>query len=104
MSYSSFKFGKIWQDYKTQPDKLAIQQTNEKFEGQMMGQSIYDVITTVSVEVQNTGDVTACEVAQLYVEMPPAENQPPRQLRGFYKAKAVTPGEKRIATFPWVLL
>jgi beta-glucosidase len=44
--------------------------------------SLFDPIATVTAIVANTGDVTAQEVAQLYVHIP---GGPVRQLRGFEK-------------------
>lgn len=57
--------------------------------------SIWDVVTTVSVQITNTGNMTGEEVAQLYVGIP---NAPERQLRGFEKVK-LAPGEQAAVTF-----
>ncbi|ORY68807.1 glycoside hydrolase family 3 protein [Pseudomassariella vexata] len=43
---------------------------------------LWDIIATVTADIQNTGDVDGAEVAQLYVGIPDA---PARQLRGFEK-------------------
>ncbi|ONH68997.1 putative beta-glucosidase M [Cyberlindnera fabianii] len=51
--------------------------------------SLWDVIATVTVTVENTGNYTASEVAQLYVGIPDA---PEKQLRG-YEKQAIAPGE-----------
>lgn len=100
LSYSTFEYKKISEDRKFRADTMAIQKTAEKFAGQKPGESLYDVLTTVYADVTNSGDVTACEVAQLYVEFPSSEGQPPRQMRGFDKLKVVAAGEKRTAAFP----
>lgn len=51
--------------------------------------SLWDVVATVECTVTNSGNVTASEVAQLYVGIPGA---PPKQLRGFGKA-SIAPSE-----------
>jgi beta-glucosidase len=94
-------------------DALVIQETKETFVNQIAGESIYDILITVSARVKNTGDWAASEVAQLvrpnslfthntladiafkYVEFPAIEDQPPKILRGFTKLKDMAP-----ASFP----
>jgi hypothetical protein len=81
---------------------------------------LYDTLLTVSVDVKNVGDVVACEVAQLvsllgffevelqssrdallqYVQYPEGVDQPPKQLRGFDKAKRLGHGETKTLSFP----
>ncbi|KAF2163824.1 glycoside hydrolase family 3 protein [Zasmidium cellare ATCC 36951] len=56
---------------------------------------LWDVIYNVTVTVENTGDVTAAEIPQLYVEIPTA---PKNQLRGFERVK-LEAGESKTATF-----
>lgn len=58
--------------------------------------SLWDTIATVSVTIENTGNVTAAEVAQLYVGIPGA---PPKQLRGYEKI-TLTPGQSQCIDFP----
>ncbi|OBT60271.1 hypothetical protein VE03_10208 [Pseudogymnoascus sp. 23342-1-I1] len=58
-------------------------------------ESLWDVIATASAVVTNTGDVTAKEVAQLYVHIP---GGPVRQLRGFDKVE-IAPGESEVVKF-----
>jgi beta-glucosidase len=65
LSYSTFEYGNIWLDSTYEADKYAIQETHEKYQGQGEGESLYDQILTVYADVKNTGDVVACEVAQL---------------------------------------
>lgn len=57
--------------------------------------SIWDIATTISVKITNTGNITAEEVAQLYVGIP---NAPEKQLRGFEKVK-LAPGQQGEITF-----
>lgn len=47
-------------------------------------EDLWEVVATVSVDITNTGDFDAAEIAQLYVRIPD-EDQPIRQLRGFDK-------------------
>lgn len=65
LSYSTFEYSNIRIGGGFEFDKHAIQKTNEKFAGQKDGESLYDVLATVEVDVKNTGSVVACEVAQL---------------------------------------
>ncbi|KFY11336.1 hypothetical protein V491_07248 [Pseudogymnoascus sp. VKM F-3775] len=58
-------------------------------------ESLWDVIATASAVVTNTGDVTAKEVAQLYVHIP---GGPVRQLRGFDKVE-IAPGKSKTVRF-----
>ncbi|NKJ42417.1 glycoside hydrolase family 3 C-terminal domain-containing protein [Novosphingobium sp. SG720] len=54
---------------------------------------------TVRVNVRNTGRVAGDEVAQLYVAMPAAAGEPPRQLKGFARV-SLPPGEAATVSFP----
>ncbi|KAB2577636.1 putative beta-glucosidase M [Lasiodiplodia theobromae] len=58
--------------------------------------ALWDVLFNVTAEIENIGNYTAHEVAQLYVGIP---NSPVRQLRGFDRV-ATEPGQKVTATFP----
>lgn len=58
--------------------------------------ALWDVLFNVTAEIENVGNYTASEVAQLYVGIPTG---PVRQLRGFDKV-ATEPGQKVTATFP----
>jgi beta-glucosidase len=58
-------------------------------------ENLWDAVATVTAVVTNTGDMTAKEVAQLYVHIP---GGPVRQLRGFDKIE-VRPGQSEIARF-----
>ncbi|KAG8855732.1 hypothetical protein FRB91_001846 [Serendipita sp. 411] len=55
---------------------------------------------TVTVTVKNTGSLIGSEVVQLYIEYPPSPyvQHPMRQLRGFAKAKDLSPGESKTMT------
>jgi beta-glucosidase len=56
---------------------------------------LWQSVAQVSCTVQNTGDVAAAEVAQLYIHIP---GGPARVLRGFSK-KYLQPGESCPVTF-----
>jgi beta-glucosidase len=58
--------------------------------------SLYDNIATVTVTVENIGNFTAAEVAQLYVGVP---NGLPKVLRGFDK-QTIGVGENVTYSFP----
>ncbi|KAJ4391555.1 hypothetical protein N0V93_005173 [Gnomoniopsis smithogilvyi] len=59
---------------------------------------LWDVVALVKANVENTGDVSGSEVAQLYVTIPFADT-PIRQLRGFKRVGPLAPGESRQAVF-----
>ncbi|KAJ6095221.1 hypothetical protein N7486_005967 [Penicillium sp. IBT 16267x] len=57
--------------------------------------SLWDIVTTVSCTVANSGSVAAAEVAQLYVGIP---GGPAKVLRGF-KKQLIQPGAQKNFTF-----
>lgn len=65
LSYSKFSYSGLNLKRKFEADKTSIQFTNEDFVGKQKGDSIYDTIAEVSIDIKNDGDVLACEVAQL---------------------------------------
>lgn len=58
---------------------------------------LWSPLIYVTCEITNTGDVSAPEVAQLYVGIPYADT-PARQLRGFQRVP-LEPGESMTVTF-----
>ena len=60
-------------------------------------ESLYDIIASITVSVNNTGKVAAAEVAQLYLGIPNSDIE--RQLRGFDKMM-IQPGASATYTFP----
>jgi len=57
-------------------------------------------VTTVGVDVQNTGSVAGTEVVQLYLRNTAASvEQPIRELKGFTRV-TLAPGEKKHIEFP----
>jgi len=59
-----------------------------------------EAVTTVGVEVTNTGRVAGTEVVQLYIRNTEASvEQPVRELKGFARVE-LAPGETKHVTFP----
>ena len=54
---------------------------------------------TVQITVRNTGRKPGAEVVQLYIGMPAAADEPPKQLKGFEKVM-LRPGESRTVSLP----
>lgn len=54
----------------------------------------------VAVRVTNTGDVSAREVVQLYLEYPPDAAEPPLVLRAFARTPPIEPGEAASVRLP----
>jgi len=52
----------------------------------------------VAVRVTNTGKVAGSDVAQLYLDDPPAAGEPPRQLKGFQRVE-LQPGQSTWVSF-----
>ncbi|KFY13084.1 hypothetical protein V491_06524 [Pseudogymnoascus sp. VKM F-3775] len=100
LTYSTFEYSNIQLKETPRSDQDAIQETKERFANQKSGESIYDILLTVTAKIRNTGEWTASEVAQLYVEFPAVEDEPPKVLRGFTKLKDLHPGSTRKASFP----
>ncbi|KAI7521878.1 putative beta-glucosidase [Hortaea werneckii] len=59
--------------------------------------ALFDHLATITVQITNTGAVTAAEVAQLYIEV--AASNLPLALRGFDKNR-LSPGETLTFSFP----
>jgi beta-glucosidase len=55
-------------------------------------------VVTASVRVRNTGSLAGTDVAQLYLGMPAAVNEPPRQLEAFHRV-TLGAGQARRVTF-----
>ncbi|KUI74295.1 putative beta-glucosidase M [Cytospora mali] len=80
LSYTTFAYSNIVINQNSTSD------TSEYPTGPIVvgGQSdLWDVLATVTADVQNTGGVNGTEVAQLYLQMPGTDR--PRVLRGFEK-------------------
>jgi beta-glucosidase len=75
LSYTTFQYGAAKVDHKAGND------------------------TTVSVKVTNSGKRRGSEVVQLYVGMPTAAGEAPRQLKGFSRVE-LNPGESKTVSMP----
>jgi beta-glucosidase len=65
-----------------------------------VGASGHKPVTTVGVDVKNTGSVTGTEVVQLYIRNTVASvEQPVRELKGFARV-TLSPGEQKHVEFP----
>ncbi|CUA72730.1 beta-glucosidase [Rhizoctonia solani] len=96
MSYTTFSYSGI--KLQSTPGKPTdgVQLTKEPFDGKA---TLYDVAYTVTASVKNTGSVSGCEVAQLYLSYPASQTkQPVRSLRGFDKL-CLNKGQTKTATF-----
>ncbi|CAK5280735.1 unnamed protein product [Mycena citricolor] len=100
LSYTTFSFGQLSLNETFKADNTSIQPTAEQFVALPgdSGKSMYDVLYTATVSIENTGQTAGAEVAQLYVSFPSAEDEPPRVLRGFDKLQ-LSPGQQGTATF-----
>ncbi|KAF3018171.1 hypothetical protein E8E14_010932 [Neopestalotiopsis sp. 37M] len=79
LSYTSFNYSSL-EIKQNETANINEYPTGDIVEG---GQSdLWDILATVSAQIQNTGDVDGAEAAQLYVGIPGA---PIKQLRGFEK-------------------
>ncbi|KAH8921085.1 glycoside hydrolase family 3 protein [Atractiella rhizophila] len=99
LSYTKFEYSDIRISKSYKADTFAVQKTAEPFVEYNGKNSLYDVIATVTAKVKNVGGVKSSEVAQLYVQFPESEGEPPRSLRGFDKLKDIAPGSTSTATF-----
>jgi beta-glucosidase len=55
--------------------------------------------TTVTFTLQNTGNRTGAEVAQIYAALPPDSGEPPKRLVGWSKLE-LKPGESKQVSIP----
>ncbi|KAH8921086.1 glycoside hydrolase family 3 protein [Atractiella rhizophila] len=99
LSYAKFEYSSISLSKSYKADTFAVQKTAEPFAEYNGKNSLYDVVATVTAKVKNVGGVKSSEVAQLYVQFPESEGEPPRSLRGFDKLKDIAPGSTSTATF-----
>lgn len=87
LSYTTFEY--------EGPTAEQVDMPNEPSQKTISDESIWSILSPVSIKINNTGHVTGEEVAQLYVGIP---NAPEKQLRGFEKVK-LAPGEQAEVTF-----
>lgn len=89
LTYSNFSYSSLGSkaDFNVDLDYLPKNSETAIVEGG--NPALWEIIAMVYCNVQNTGNVRAAEVAQLYVGIP---GGPPKALRGFEK-KTIEPGE-----------
>ncbi|OTB03915.1 glycoside hydrolase family 3 protein [Hypoxylon sp. CI-4A] len=85
LSYTNFTYSNIFVDGRP----TAGAATGEIIPGGPT--DLWETVVTVTVTIENSGEVQGAEVAQLYVGYPESAGAPPKQLRGFGKL-ALEPG------------
>ncbi|KAI1864521.1 uncharacterized protein JN550_008808 [Neoarthrinium moseri] len=96
LSYTSFTYGDVSVSVTNQTALGSRYPTG----GLTLGgkADLFDEVIAVSTTVQNSGEVTGAEVAQLYISFPEEAEQPIRILRGFVKIE-IAAGESADVTF-----
>ncbi|CAG8094132.1 unnamed protein product [Penicillium olsonii] len=93
LSYTSFEYSRL---------AINVAATAGPSNGPVVpggAEQLFESVGTISVLVQNTGEVPGAEVAQLYIGLPDsAPSTPPKQLRGFDKL-LLEPEQSSMATF-----
>ncbi|CAI7632883.1 unnamed protein product [Penicillium pancosmium] len=92
LSYTSFEFSGL--EVSSVEDGIAAYPSGAIEQGGAI--DLWDIVATVNATVQNTGDRTGAEVAQIYIGIP---NGPVKQLRGFDKVK-IPAGKSVQVSFP----
>ncbi|KAJ5403539.1 hypothetical protein N7509_003410 [Penicillium cosmopolitanum] len=92
LSYTSFEFSGL--EISSVEDGIAAYPSGAIEQGGAI--DLWDIVATVKATVQNTGDRTGAEVAQIYIGIP---NGPVKQLRGFDKVK-IPAGKSVQVSFP----
>ncbi|EIW72437.1 hypothetical protein TREMEDRAFT_41754 [Tremella mesenterica DSM 1558] len=81
LSYTTFELSNL-QIYESDTTFEYFNFTTELYD-RILTDSLQKPRWTISVDVENTGSVDGCEVAQLYLTYPPEAGEPPRVLRDF---------------------
>jgi beta-glucosidase len=84
LSYSIFEYSNITVKQVSIPDNTSVQKTSEPFLESDGSNSLYDIIAEVTAQITNTGNATACEVAQLV-----SHSEPPRTLLNLFTVRYV---------------
>ncbi len=82
------------------PFGFGLSYTHFRYSDLTLGSTRINGVTPlqVSARVTNVGDVAGADVAQLYLGMPQATGEPPRQLVGFQRV-ALAPGQSKVVHF-----
>lgn len=94
LSYTTFEYSNLEASLKRNASTSYLAPASRISEGGQ--ESLWDVTASVTATVTNTGDMSAKEVAQLYVHIP---GGPVKQLRGFSKVE-IDAGESINVSFP----
>jgi beta-glucosidase len=81
------------------PFGFGLSYTKFSFSNLNVGAFNANGLATVTATVTNTGSVAGADVAQMYVGDPAANNDPPKQLRGFQRVM-LNPGQAATVSFP----
>ena len=74
--------------------------TNFEYSNVLLSSKKFKKSITVSVDVQNTGDMAGRDVVQLYLTAPAGSlDKPAEELKGFAKTNLLAPGESQTLTF-----
>lgn len=92
LSYTSFEFSDL--EVSSVENGIAAYPSGAIEQGGAI--DLWDIVATVNATVQNTGERTGAEVAQIYIGIP---NGPVKQLRGFDKVK-IPAGKSVQVSFP----
>lgn len=102
LSYANFSYDHLFVEHAFVADTDTEFATNEVFvrNERLQGESLYDTILHVSVNVRNTASMKAFEVVQLFVSFPDQDGKQiaPHLLRGFIK-KEIGPNDSANVTF-----
>ncbi|CAE6446849.1 unnamed protein product [Rhizoctonia solani] len=79
-SYTTFSYNSIRLQSTPGKPTDGVQLTKEPFDGKA---TLYDVAYTVTASVKNTGSVSGCEVAQLYLSYPASQTKQPTKTATF---------------------
>ncbi|KAJ5611167.1 hypothetical protein N7510_007886 [Penicillium lagena] len=91
LTYSNFSYSDLKAVVNSDADLGYLPKGSDAQAAEGGYEALWDVVADVSCSVKNTGDVTAAEVAQLYIGIP---GGPMKVLRGFEK-KMIESGEEK---------
>ncbi len=82
------------------PFGFGLSYTHFRFSGLRLSRKVVDGVTPlqVSARITNAGHVAGADVVQLYLGLPAATGEPPRQLVGFQRV-ALAPGQSKVVHF-----
>lgn len=79
---------------------FGLSYTDFKYSNLDLKKKELDDIISISLEVENTGDVAGKEILEMYISAPgKVLDKPEKELKGFTKTKVLQPGEKQKVSF-----